>query len=61
MDVWPSFIDSGYRLIDFFKYYSRDYTYNTGVASIKAGLVKKSTKGWLSEVKAPSSSGSDDN
>ncbi|KAF8513399.1 hypothetical protein JB92DRAFT_227219 [Gautieria morchelliformis] len=28
-------------LIDFFKYYSRDFTYNTGVASIRAGLLKK--------------------
>ncbi|KAI0651271.1 hypothetical protein C8Q79DRAFT_22957 [Trametes meyenii] len=36
-------------LIDFFKFYSRDFAYNTGVASIRAGLLKKDTKGWLSE------------
>ncbi|KAF9468237.1 hypothetical protein BDZ94DRAFT_1246261 [Collybia nuda] len=33
-------------LIDFFRYYSRDFSYNTGVASIRAGLLKKDTKGW---------------
>ncbi|KAF8583418.1 hypothetical protein K439DRAFT_1634482 [Ramaria rubella] len=38
-------------LIDFFKYYSRDFTYNTGVASIRAGLLKKSSKGWLNDYK----------
>ncbi|KZT37127.1 hypothetical protein SISSUDRAFT_1006570 [Sistotremastrum suecicum HHB10207 ss-3] len=36
-------------LIDFFKYYSRDFLYNTGVASIRAGLLKKESKGWLNE------------
>ncbi|KAI8972547.1 hypothetical protein BD414DRAFT_469165 [Trametes punicea] len=36
-------------LIDFFKFYSRDFAYNTGVASIRAGLLKKESKGWLSE------------
>ncbi|RPD77061.1 hypothetical protein L226DRAFT_602363 [Lentinus tigrinus ALCF2SS1-7] len=36
-------------LIDFFKFYSRDFAYNTGVASIRAGLLKKEDKGWLSE------------
>ncbi|KAI0632885.1 hypothetical protein C8Q77DRAFT_853215 [Trametes polyzona] len=36
-------------LIDFFKFYSRDFAYNTGVASIRAGLLKKEAKGWLSE------------
>ncbi|KIJ47359.1 hypothetical protein M422DRAFT_249215 [Sphaerobolus stellatus SS14] len=41
----------GELLIDFFKYYSRDFTYNTGVASIKMGLLKKSAKGWLNEYK----------
>ncbi|KAI0920419.1 hypothetical protein AcV5_010157 [Taiwanofungus camphoratus] len=33
-------------LIDFFKFYSRDFTYNSGVASIRAGLLKKESKGW---------------
>ncbi|KDQ16927.1 hypothetical protein BOTBODRAFT_220517 [Botryobasidium botryosum FD-172 SS1] len=36
-------------LIDFFKYYSRDFSYNTGVASIRAGLLKKESKGWLND------------
>ncbi|CAA7262118.1 unnamed protein product [Cyclocybe aegerita] len=36
-------------LIDFFRYYSRDFAYNTGVASIRAGLLKKDSKGWLGE------------
>ncbi|KAF5353379.1 hypothetical protein D9756_007849 [Leucocoprinus leucothites] len=33
-------------LIDFFRYFSRDFLYNTGVASIRCGLMKKETKGW---------------
>lgn len=33
-------------LIDFFKFYSRDFAYNTGVASIRAGLLSKESKGW---------------
>ncbi|TFK24857.1 hypothetical protein FA15DRAFT_591711 [Coprinopsis marcescibilis] len=33
-------------LIDFFRYYARDFQYNTGVASIRAGLLKKESKGW---------------
>ncbi|KAG0707146.1 hypothetical protein DFH29DRAFT_50625 [Suillus ampliporus] len=37
-------------LIDFFRYYSRDFTYNTGVASIRAGLLKKESKGWQNEL-----------
>ncbi|KAH9893946.1 hypothetical protein C8Q73DRAFT_790522 [Cubamyces lactineus] len=36
-------------LIDFFKFFSRDFAYNTGVASIRAGLLRKDSKGWLSE------------
>jgi hypothetical protein len=38
------------RLIDFFKYFSRDFLYNTGVASIRAGLLKKDSKGWQNDV-----------
>jgi len=38
------------RLIDFFRYYSRDFSYNTGVASIRAGLLKKDFKGWQNDV-----------
>ncbi|KAL6308884.1 hypothetical protein BKA93DRAFT_724689, partial [Sparassis latifolia] len=37
-------------LIDFFKFYSRDFAYSTGVASIRAGLLKKESKGWQNEV-----------
>ncbi|KAJ7146018.1 hypothetical protein C8R44DRAFT_600746, partial [Mycena epipterygia] len=39
-------------LIDFFRYYARDFIYNTGVASIRAGLLKKSTKGWQNDLSA---------
>ena len=38
------------RLIDFFKFYSRDFTYNTGVISIRAGLLSKESKGWDNDV-----------
>lgn len=37
-------------LIDFFRYYSRDFSYNIGVASIRAGLLKKESKGWQNDV-----------
>ncbi|KIJ60942.1 hypothetical protein HYDPIDRAFT_31815 [Hydnomerulius pinastri MD-312] len=37
-------------LIDFFRYYSRDFSYNTGVASIRAGLLKKESKGWQNDL-----------
>jgi terminal uridylyltransferase len=36
--------------MDFFKYFSRDFSYNTGVASIRAGLLKKESKGWQNDV-----------
>lgn len=39
-------------LIDFFRYYSRDFSYNTGVASIRAGLLKKDFKGWQNDLSA---------
>ncbi|KAG7447320.1 uncharacterized protein BT62DRAFT_993580 [Guyanagaster necrorhizus] len=39
-------------LIDFFRYYSRDFSYNTGVASIRAGLIKKASKGWQNDLSA---------
>ncbi|KAJ6520627.1 hypothetical protein DFH09DRAFT_1427096 [Mycena vulgaris] len=39
-------------LIDFFRYYARDFSYNTGVASIRAGLLKKTTKGWQNDLSA---------
>ena len=38
------------RLIDFFRYYSREFSYNLGVASIRAGLLKKESKGWQNDV-----------
>ncbi|KAJ7270848.1 hypothetical protein C8J57DRAFT_293187 [Mycena rebaudengoi] len=37
-------------LIDFFRYYARDFSYNTGVASIRAGLIKKTAKGWQNDL-----------
>ncbi|KAF8262459.1 hypothetical protein EI94DRAFT_1704748 [Lactarius quietus] len=40
----------GQLLIDFFKYFSRDFLYNTGVASIRAGLIKKDSKGWQNDL-----------
>jgi terminal uridylyltransferase len=43
----PSSVPS---LMDFFKYFSRDFSYNTGVASIRAGLLKKESKGWQNDV-----------
>ncbi|CAL1698091.1 unnamed protein product [Somion occarium] len=36
-------------LVDFFRYYSRDFNYNNGVVSIRAGLLKKDGKGWQSD------------
>jgi terminal uridylyltransferase len=38
------------RLIDFFKYFSREFSYGMGVASIRAGLLKKESKGWSTDV-----------
>ncbi|KAA1475776.1 hypothetical protein DENSPDRAFT_883822 [Dentipellis sp. KUC8613] len=40
----------GQLLTDFFKYFSRDFLYNTGVASIRAGLIKKDSKGWQNDL-----------
>ncbi|KAK2465131.1 hypothetical protein APHAL10511_002823 [Amanita phalloides] len=42
----------GELLIDFFRYYSRDFLYNTGVASIRSGLLKKEIKGWQNDLSA---------
>ncbi|KAK7441723.1 hypothetical protein VKT23_016386 [Stygiomarasmius scandens] len=39
-------------LIDFFRYFSRDFPYNVGVASIRAGLLKKESKGWQNDLSA---------
>ena len=41
---------SACSLIDFFKFYSREFQYTHGVASIRAGLLSKESKGWESEV-----------
>jgi DNA polymerase sigma len=38
------------RLIDFFKYFSREFSYGLGAASIRAGLLKKESKGWSTDV-----------
>ena len=43
-------INSFYRLIDFFRFFSKDFQYNTGVASIRAGGLKKDAKGWQNDV-----------
>ena len=42
-----SIFEHSVSLIDFFKYYAREFTYNTGVISIRAGLLMKESKGWL--------------
>ncbi|KAE9403746.1 PAP/OAS1 substrate-binding domain-containing protein [Gymnopus androsaceus JB14] len=39
-------------LIDFFRYFSRDFPYGVGVASIRAGLLKKDSKGWQNDLSA---------
>ncbi|KAL0578064.1 hypothetical protein V5O48_003926 [Marasmius crinis-equi] len=39
-------------LIDFFRFFSREFQYNTGVASIRAGWIKKETKGWQNDLSA---------
>ncbi|EEB87539.1 hypothetical protein MPER_15079, partial [Moniliophthora perniciosa FA553] len=39
-------------LIDFFRYFSKEFLYNTAVASIRAGLIKKETKGWQNDLSA---------
>ncbi|KAF7297104.1 hypothetical protein MIND_00943300 [Mycena indigotica] len=37
-------------LVDFFRYFARDFSYNTGVASIRAGFLKKASKGWQNDL-----------
>ncbi|ESK93924.1 cid1 [Moniliophthora roreri MCA 2997] len=39
-------------LIDFFRYFSKEFLYNTAVASIRAGLIKKEAKGWQNDLSA---------
>ncbi|KAK1236079.1 hypothetical protein PQX77_000669 [Marasmius sp. AFHP31] len=39
-------------LIDFFRFFSKDFQYNTGVASIRAGGIKKEAKGWQNDLSA---------
>ncbi|KZV72411.1 PAP/OAS1 substrate-binding domain-containing protein [Peniophora sp. CONT] len=36
-------------LTDFFKFYARDFLYNTGVVSIRGGHITKGSKGWQNE------------
>ncbi|KZO97583.1 hypothetical protein CALVIDRAFT_513390 [Calocera viscosa TUFC12733] len=36
----------GELLVDFFKYFSHDFPYNTHVISIRGGLIEKTYKGW---------------
>jgi len=39
-------------LMDFFRFYAKDFPYALGVASIRAGVQKKESKGWLSDVRS---------
>ncbi|KAG7087448.1 hypothetical protein E1B28_013414 [Marasmius oreades] len=39
-------------LIDFFRFFSKDFQYNLGVASIRAGWIKKEVKGWQNDLSA---------
>ncbi|KAF8316434.1 PAP/OAS1 substrate-binding domain-containing protein, partial [Clavulina sp. PMI_390] len=36
-------------LVDFFKYYSKEFSYNTDVVSIRAGFMTRESKGWQTE------------
>ncbi|KAG8908957.1 hypothetical protein FRB99_000060 [Tulasnella sp. 403] len=36
-------------LIEFFRYFAREFPFNTGVASVRTGLMKKEAKGWSNE------------
>jgi hypothetical protein len=40
------------RLVDFFRYFAREFPYGVGVASIRAGLLKKASKGWQNDVRS---------
>lgn len=37
--------------MDFFRFYSREFLYNIGVVSIRAGLLTKESKGWDNDVR----------
>ncbi|TFK96097.1 hypothetical protein BDV98DRAFT_338843 [Pterulicium gracile] len=37
-------------LTDFFRYFSKEFLYNTGVASIREGLLTKESKGWQNDL-----------
>ena len=36
--------------MDFFRFYAREFLYNVSVASIRAGLLTKESKGWDNDV-----------
>lgn len=38
------------RLIDFFRYFSHDFQFNTMVLSLRAGPLTKESKGWTNDV-----------
>jgi hypothetical protein len=48
--IYVDLFSSFFRLADFFKYYSRDFPYNTAVVSIRAGAMMKEAKGWQGAV-----------
>lgn len=56
--VWqPSNQDNvGDLLIEFFRYYSKDFPYNTNVISIRSetGWLSKESKGWVQDVSVSS-------
>lgn len=40
-------------LIDFFRYFSHDFQFNTMVLSLRAGPLTKESKGWTNDVSEP--------
>ena len=42
--------DGSHSLMDFFRFYAREFLYNVSVASIRAGLLTKESKGWDNDV-----------
>lgn len=49
---WSSvnFESVGELLIDFFRYFSHDFQFNTMVLSLRAGPLTKESKGWTNDV-----------
>jgi terminal uridylyltransferase len=51
MLAWK-FSETSNSLVDFFRHFAKDFLYNSGVASVRAGLLKKESKGWQHEVES---------